>query len=280
MKTRLEKIKEKYTKDEILNFLENSLTLKDFWKQLKIHPIRMTRDLDMFLELESFLGVNIKDCLLENKKQIKNLEFNKVRICKNPKCKKEFHWTNELKINFCSRECAAAYSSSFVNKKNISKSIQNFKIFITCKNCQKEFEVSGCYSKKYRERFLCDECYKLLNKIDGNCKICGKPLKNFKNKTCSKECSIISRATTFKKSIKDKNLKIGGLRAGSGRGKSGWYKNYWCDSSWELAWVIYNLDHNIKFKRFKGYFLYTFENKSKKYFPDFELEDGTIIEIK
>ena len=28
-----------------------------------------------------------------------------------------------------------------------------------------------------------------------------------------------------------------------GYGKHGWYKEYWCDSSWELAYVIYNLDY-------------------------------------
>ena len=48
-----------------------------------------------------------------------------------------------------------------------------------------------------------------------------------------------------------KNPLCGGKRHGSGRGKKGWYKGYWCDSSWELALVIYNLEHNIKFERNK-----------------------------
>ena len=39
----------------------------------------------------------------------------------------------------------------------------------------------------------------------------------------------------------------GGKRHGSGRGKKGWYKGYYCDSTWELAWVIYQLDHGVKF---------------------------------
>lgn len=34
-------------------------------------------------------------------------------------------------------------------------------------------------------------------------------------------------------------INAGGYRPGSGIGKQGWYKNYWCDSSWELAYVIY-----------------------------------------
>ncbi len=72
----------------------------------------------------------------------------------------------------------------------------------------------------------------------------------------------------------------GGYRKGSGRGKSGWYKGYWCDSSWELAFVIYNLEHNIKFERNKEGFEYEFENIKHKYYPDFILEDKTYVEIK
>lgn len=80
--------------------------------------------------------------------------------------------------------------------------------------------------------------------------------------------------------IKKMKQNCGGIRKGSGRGKSGWYKGYWCDSSWELAYVIYNLEHNINFKRNKQGFEYIFENKKYKYYPDFILEDGTYIEIK
>jgi hypothetical protein len=43
-----------------------------------------------------------------------------------------------------------------------------------------------------------------------------------------------------------------------------------------LCWVIYNLDHNIPFKRFD-----TFITDGKiKYYPDFLLDDTTIVEIK
>lgn len=71
----------------------------------------------------------------------------------------------------------------------------------------------------------------------------------------------------------------GGYKKGSSRGKCGWYKGYWCDSSYELAWVIYNLDHNIRFERNVQKFKYTFENKIKNYIPDFIL-NNTYIEIK
>ncbi len=72
----------------------------------------------------------------------------------------------------------------------------------------------------------------------------------------------------------------GGYRRGSGRGKHGWYKGYWCDSSWELAWIIYHLEHDIKFERNKQGFEYEFEGVKHEYFPDFKMEDGSYVEIK
>jgi hypothetical protein len=71
----------------------------------------------------------------------------------------------------------------------------------------------------------------------------------------------------------------GGYRKGSGVGKKGYYQGYWCDSSWELAWVIYNLEHNIIFERNKNGFIYKYKNKEKKYFPDFII-NGVFYEIK
>lgn len=69
-------------------------------------------------------------------------------------------------------------------------------------------------------------------------------------------------------------------RKGIGKGKRGWYKGYWCDSSYELAWVIYNLEHDIKFHRNNDGFRYEWNGEIKTFFPDFKLEDGTYVEIK
>ena len=76
-----------------------------------------------------------------------------------------------------------------------------------------------------------------------------------------------------------KNKLSGGYRKGSGRGKKGTYKGYYCDSSWELAYVIYNLDHNIKFERNEELSPYEFNGEQHKYKPDF-IENGVYIEIK
>ena len=60
----------------------------------------------------------------------------------------------------------------------------------------------------------------------------------------------------------------------------GTYKGFECDSSYELAFVIYNIDHNIIFDRNLTSFEYNYENQLHKYFPDFVLADGTFIEVK
>ena len=69
----------------------------------------------------------------------------------------------------------------------------------------------------------------------------------------------------------------GGYRPGSGRSKSGYYNGIYCGSTYELCWVIYSLDHGIKFTRFPG----KLELNGVRYYPDFLLSDGkTIIETK
>lgn len=83
-----------------------------------------------------------------------------------------------------------------------------------------------------------------------------------------------------KKKISEKGKNyFGGYRKGSGRGKKGWYKGFFCDSSWELAFLIYHLDNDIKIQRCKEIRYYEWEGKKTKYYPDFII-DKTIYEIK
>ncbi len=172
---------------------------------------------------------------------------------------KEFYISKAALINsdnhYCSIKCAHqkidhAYTHSESTNEKIKEGVKKYikehprhseKIAKVCPICEKEFFVSKCnISKIY----------------------------------CSKQCYLADSAHQFRKTSK------GGKRKGSGRGKKGWYKGYFCDSSWELAYVIYNLEHNIKFKRNLEGFDYEFNNKIFKYYPDFVLEDGTFVEIK
>lgn len=119
---------------------------------------------------------------------------------------------------------------------------------------------------------------KVKNKIR-NCTVCNKKLHSqTKTGLCIKHYNTQEHKNRL--SIAAKKAGVGGYQIGSGYGKSGWYKGYRSDSTWELAWIIYNLDHNIKFERNRESFVYEYKNKKHKYYPDFILEDGTYVEIK
>ncbi len=74
--------------------------------------------------------------------------------------------------------------------------------------------------------------------------------------------------------------RLGGYERGSGRGKKGWYCGYWCDSTYELAFVVWALDHEIPFERNARVYHYEHEGRVKRWIPDFRLADGTFVEIK
>jgi hypothetical protein len=90
---------------------------------------------------------------------------------------------------------------------------------------------------------------------------------------------VPSVETRQKISQKAKENKLGGYRPGGGRGKSGWYNGIFCDSSWELAFVIWHMDHNIPIERCKVSRQYTWNDKVRKYYPDFVV-NGITYEIK
>ena len=100
------------------------------------------------------------------------------------------------------------------------------------------------------------------------------------NKGCLEDpVAEAARRKKISESMK-KNPAAGGRRHGSGRGKKGWYKGFFCDSTYELAYIIYNLDHNIEFKKCERIYTYTYKGETHKYYPDFELPDGSLVETK
>lgn len=90
---------------------------------------------------------------------------------------------------------------------------------------------------------------------------------DFGRVTCSRDC--------LKRHLSFVNID----KIGSGFGKSGTYKQIKCQSTYELAFLIWALEHKKEIKRCGLRIPYTFENKDRFYTPDFELE-GKIIEIK
>jgi hypothetical protein len=107
--------------------------------------------------------------------------------------------------------------------------------------------------------------------------------KYYKNPSICECCgNIISYESKHRKTCSDLCYKqiVGGLRHGSGTGKHGWYKNFYCDSSYELAFIVYKLDHGCKIERNNHFYEYVgSDDKLHKYYPDF-IEDDSLIEIK
>lgn len=154
---------------------------------------------------------------------------------------------------FCNKKCATIYGNthrpkrSAESKKKTSISVKNsIKCQIAAERSRKIYHCKYCN----KEFFISD-----IRDISGRL-------------YCSKECKhkYLSEHT-------------GGYREGSGRGKQGWYKGIHCDSSWELAFLVYHLDHNLYIERCKEKRQYVWNNKQHTYYPDFITDDG-IIEIK
>lgn len=66
-----------------------------------------------------------------------------------------------------------------------------------------------------------------------------------------------------------------------GRAKKSLYKDEWMHSSWELHFAMWLERNNIKWTKKVRYFEYEWENSTKKYFPDFYLEElDRYVEVK
>ena len=164
-----------------------------------------------------------------------------------------------------------------------------------CPCCEKQFAGNNKFCSKRsastRKKISLTLKGKTRSKMKTSpCKACNKPITHVpsrKRSYCDRKCMVNSGTwrRNLAKSLKGKKKKRrGGPRTGHGRkgksSKTGWYKGYWCDSSWELAWIIYNLDHKIQFERNMVGFEYSYLNKQRKYYPDFLLPDGSYVEIK
>lgn len=161
-----------------------------------------------------------------------------------------------------------------------------------CPKCNTQHNKSGifCSRKCSNSRIQTLEANNSrrdkLRKLDYKvCPICQEKFlrqsrKNFM-KTCSKKCGSVLGKLTRNKKIQTGVVykKMGGLRERSGRGKSGWYKGFFLYSSYELAFVIYCLDHDIHVQKCPYTYEYQWNNKTLKYYPDFIIDDD-IIEIK
>lgn len=166
--------------------------------------------------------------------------------CGNIKCNKE-HDGSYGSGKFCSRACANSRNHSEEIKKKISNS---------CKNSENVKVANLKINKKKAES----------RRVINTCPVCNIGI-----------ITTIKRNKRYHKKCWEKIS--GGYKKGSSRGKHGYYKTIWCDSSYELAWVIYHIDHNILFKRNNKGFKYFYKGVKHLYYPDFII-NGQYIEVK
>jgi hypothetical protein len=184
----------------------------------------------------------------------------KEEYYKNPKkcilCEKIIPYEKKKNV-YCSHQCGSLYTQkdggnhhwSDENKKKMSEWGKKYAYKVPRTGIEK----------------VCDICKQVFYVQKSSKKIC-----------CSRDCTTkwINKTGYMKG-------KTGGYRPHSGTSKKGWYKGIFCGSSWELAWVIYYLEHNIPFRRNNAGFPYEYSGKTKKYYPDFYLiDDNKYIEIK
>jgi hypothetical protein len=238
------------------------------------------------------LPVNCSQCGIEFQKYIPYIKQGEKRGCPN---------------HFCSNKCSVLFNRERQTKNKNTRIEEYYKNPKLCLNCNNIIEYKNKSWKKYcsqkcgaihtqkdgGHQHWSKESKKKLSewakkyayrptpssiKIKKSCIFCKNIFKIIPSQQhrlcCSRKC--------YCKWIKTAGYmkgKTGGFRSNSGTSKKGWYKGYFCGSSWELAWLIYQLDHNISVKRNKEGFNYNFKDKIKKYYPDFIVDDE-YIEIK
>ena len=235
---------EQLSNDELIQlFKDYDYSLRKFDKSNNLSGNTLRR---LFIKRNIDYNKIKNDYLLQQKQ----LEENKILYCEN--CGKVIDGSYGSG-RFCNRHCATIYGNTHRPKRSAES---KKKTSISVKNsikCQIAAERS-------RKIYNCKQCNKEFSISD---------IRDINGRLyCSKECKhkYLSEHT-------------GGYREGSGRGKQGWYKGIHCDSSWELAYLVYHLDHNLYIERCKEKRQYVWNNKQHTYYPDFITDDG-IIEIK
>lgn len=160
---------------------------------------------------------------------------------------KEIKWGHIPK--FCSKSCSHSRSQTAEN--NLKRSIWA------------RANPTGCVADKSYRKTKNPTLWETIQ-----CPTCSKYFEKYKSEKSRKYCSAVCRQT-------------GGYRKESFRfGIKGFYKNIHCDSTWELAFLIYHLDHGNKIIRNPTKLSYVdMLGKERLYYPDFEV-NGILYEIK
>lgn len=213
------------------------------------------------------ISSNVKDAA-KNRREKNPYVFKIIDFSiKCQKCGKEFivkcsqrDYDRGKHKKFCSTFCSHSRIQTEKTKNKIKKSIKHFNIL-----------NKKAKNAKYDKCVICGKEFELKAYLRKN----GKLIYSH-SKTCSKECH--SKLL----SIKNKEANNGGYREGSfcSKYKYGKYKSIKCDSSWELAFVVWNIEHGQQIKRCQEIRKYILNGIERKFYPDFLVNDKDIYEIK
>ena len=212
-------------------------------------------------------GCGIKLTSNKTSKHYSNLKQKKIEeYLKDPKkclqCSKTIPYDKSKSNKFCSQSCSAICANNYRTESGWTLS--------------KESRENLSLKAKQNLTGFCSPNYVKKNNF---CSI------NFcKCKTCDKSILIKYSSTRLKTYCSARcNPNVGGYREKSSWARSGYYKGIYVGSTYELAFLIYCLDHNLKIQKLTNLkFPYTNpqNNKSHYYYPDFLINENTIVEIK
>lgn len=187
--------------------------------------------------------------VLERKNNIKEMYLKDPNRCKNCNTPLSHNIRNN---KFCSSSCSAKYNNK---KRGCRSNKTKLKISETLKNIERKPVSKTVCNIQSKICSICNNIFIIRNHSKHS------------RKTCSKFC-------------KNQLIRLSAVsQEKHGSGKKGIYKGIRCDSTWELAYLIYHLDHNIKIERCTEKRQYIKNGVVRTYIPDFKTEQG-IIEIK
>lgn len=161
--------------------------------------------------------------------------------------------------------------------------VDNFSKRVTCSSKCSHTRSNSGPCQQFREQCLANRLKKKQEKLlrwkasKPKCKYCGnlidtenkQALKNFCNRVC---------LAKYSNQFKTEESHIKATRKGNAH--HGWYKNIPYDSSFELAFIIYNIECLDKeVSRYKGWRTYIYNNEKHRYYPDFIINDK-VYEVK
>ena len=202
-------------------------------------------------------------------------------ICKY--CGKKFEKSSQLggHIIWCKENPNRSGKSNFNNKKykNGIRPQNVIRDDLFCHYCGKQYKNTN--SLKNHERL----CKSNPNRQESPFVKYNKTKRDVWNKGLTKETDerVKQQGETYSSRVKSGIITgVGGYRENAVKGcyKYGYYDGIRCDSSWELAYVVYCKEHNIPIERNTNRFGYFVNNVEYKFVPDFIVNNTTLVEIK